>query len=526
MSSSAIDELMALPVWPEDLLPRLREAGAATMVVALDDDPTGTQTVRDVPVLTRWTTERLAAVLATDLPLVFLLTNSRSLPSREAVALADAIGRALRESAIGAPPLPWAVVSRSDSTLRGHFPLEVDALVDAMGMSDARVLLAPYFGDGGRLTVGGTHYLRRGDRLVPIGETEFARDPVFGYRSSDLREWVAERSAVAAAAGFAGRTRTVEVVTLDRIRTEGPGCVRDALLALPPSGVLATDAADERDIEVVALGALLAERQGLPLVGRTAASYVRARAGRPTVTPLTRDELPSGLPGIVVAGSHVPTTTAQLERLLADPPVPMTHLELPVAELLSLGQEQRAQRLAAITDQAESVLRDGRTPVVATSRDLIRGADAEADLDISALVSAALVTIVRGVRDTPGLGRRQGRHHEQRRRHDRPPGRRGHDLGAIAAGCAALAVRPRIPLARSAAGRLPGECRRAGGAPRGGPPVVRRAGHESAPRDDPAPGFGGGVCRRGVQRLHARSGGGSGGCCRGGAFTDGAPGPP
>ncbi len=400
MSPSAVDELLALPVWPEDPLPGIRELGLSTLVVALDDDPTGTQTVRDVPVLTRWTTARLAETLATDLPLAFLLTNSRSLPPRDAVTLADAIGRALRDSAVGAARA-WAVVSRSDSTLRGHFPLELDALVDAMGMSDARVLLAPYFGDGGRLTVGGIHYLRRADGLAPVAETEFARDPVFGYRSSDLRDWVTERTAAAAASGYEPRARSVAVLGLERIRTDGPACVRDALLALPPSGVLATDAADERDIEVVALGSLLAERQGLPLVGRTAASYVRARAGRPTVSPLSRAELQWGLPGLVVVGSHVPTTTAQLERLLADPPVPLTHLELPVAELLALGEVEREQRLMAITRHAESVLRDGRTPVVATSRELMRGADADADLDISALVSAALVTIVGRVETRP-----------------------------------------------------------------------------------------------------------------------------
>ena len=394
--SGSTTELLALPVWPDDPLPEIRALGVGAMVIALDDDPTGTQTVRDVPVLTRWSVEGLRALLDDADPLAFLLTNSRSLPGNEAAELASSIGRALRAASSGARR-SWAVISRSDSTLRGHYPVEVDALVDALGMSDARVVLAPFFGDGGRLTLDGVHYLRRDDRLVPAAETEFASDPVFGYRSSDLRAWVAERSAAVPRS----RARQVAVMTLDRIRTEGPGAVRDALLALPPSGVLAVDSALERDIEVVALGALMAERQGLPVVGRTAASYVRARAGRLPVQPLAAHEVRSGRPGLVVVGSHVPMTTTQLERLLADPPVPVQRLDLPVSDLLTASDDQRATRLAGLAGQAEAAIRAGVTPVIATSRELMRGADANDDLGISALVSASLIQIVRDIAVRP-----------------------------------------------------------------------------------------------------------------------------
>ena len=326
----AADALLAVPVWPHDPLPQIRALGAAAMVVALDDDPTGTQTVRDVPVLTRWSADALGGMLDGADPLVFLLTNSRSLPGDAAVELARSIGQTLRAASADARR-GWAVISRSDSTLRGHYPAEVDALAGALGIPEARVVLAPFFGDGGRVTLDGVHYLRRDDRLVPAAETEFARDPVFGYRSSDLRDWVAER----VAAVPHSRPRPVAVLTLDRIRMGGPDAVRDALLELPPFGVLAVDAAVERDIEVVALGALMAERQGLPVVGRTAASYVRARAGRRPVEPLAVDEVRSGRPGLVVVGSHVPMTTTQLERLTADPPCPVQRLDLPVIDLLT-----------------------------------------------------------------------------------------------------------------------------------------------------------------------------------------------
>lgn len=390
------EELLALPAWPEDPLPQIRALGADTMVVALDDDPTGTQTVRDVPVLTGWSVERLRSLLDGNEPLAFLLTNSRSLPTHEAATLAAAIGQTLRTSGHGARRA-LTVISRSDSTLRGHYPAEVDPLVAALGVPDARILLAPYFGDGGRLTVGGIHHLRRGDDLVPVADTEFARDAVFGYHSSDLRAWVQERAAAIPGA----RQRAVQVLTLDRIRGDGPGAVRDALLALPDGGVLAVDAAAERDIEVVALGAVMAEQAGLPLVGRTAASYVRARAGLDTVLPLDPDEIDTGRPGLVVIGSHVPTTTAQMERLLADPPIRIMPLALSVSELLADGADGRRRRIETLAAAADEALREGVTPVIMTSRLLQRGADSEADLAISAAVSAALVSIVGAIELRP-----------------------------------------------------------------------------------------------------------------------------
>ncbi|MBX3029917.1 MAG: hypothetical protein KF809_07135 [Chloroflexi bacterium] len=390
----AIAALLALPVWPEDPLPAIRTLGAGTTVVALDDDPTGTQTVTGVPVLTRWDAERLRALRDTATDLVYLLTNSRSMDAATAASLATDIGRTLRDAdpAAGA----WAVISRSDSTLRGHFPGEVDALVEGLRAPDARVVLAPYFGDGGRLTIGGRHHLRRGDELVPVERTEFARDAVFGYGTSDLTDWVAERCAASGAPG-----RTVALVALDAIRRVGPDAVTQTLLALPPGGVLAVDSAAERDIEVVALGVLHAERAGLPVVARSAASYVRARAGRPPSGTLPDDAVTAGAPGLIVVGSHVPTTTAQLERLLAEPPLPVAHVELPVERLRTLSGDDARAFVAATAQTVDRLLDEGTTPVVATSRELVRGADAADDLRLSAHVSALLVDVVRAVSRRP-----------------------------------------------------------------------------------------------------------------------------
>ena len=123
------DEFLAglPPEWPVDLLPQIQAQLKASprKVVVLDDDPTGTQTVHDIPVLTEWPVPLLERELQNNLPAFYLLTNSRSLPLAEARALNAEIGRNLVQAA-RQTGRDFVVVSRSDSTLRGHFPGEIE----------------------------------------------------------------------------------------------------------------------------------------------------------------------------------------------------------------------------------------------------------------------------------------------------------------------------------------------------------------------------------------------------------------
>ncbi len=183
------------PPWPEPLREtiRTRVVAGGRKVVVLDDDPTGTQTVHGVPVLTEWSVPSLTAELAGEGSLFFVLTNSRSMPLAAAQQLNREIGNNL-VAASKAAGREFVVISRSDSTLRGHFPGETDALAEALGVPFDGQLLIPAFFEGGRYTVGDEHYVEEAKWLVPAAETPFAQDATFGYRSSNLREWVAEKS--------------------------------------------------------------------------------------------------------------------------------------------------------------------------------------------------------------------------------------------------------------------------------------------------------------------------------------------
>ncbi|MEG0767017.1 MAG: four-carbon acid sugar kinase family protein, partial [Clostridia bacterium] len=191
-------------------------AGFSAQVMALDDDPTGTQTVHDVDVLTSWDEESLAQALAGEKRLFFVLTNSRSFSAEKTEAVHREIAQnALRAARRAGKEL--LVISRGDSTLRGHYPLETAVLRDTFaqesGAPFAGEVLCPFFREGGRFTMDGVHYVKEGETLVPAAQTEFAADATFGYRHSYLPEYIEEKSG--------GRVRASQVycITCKQLRS-------------------------------------------------------------------------------------------------------------------------------------------------------------------------------------------------------------------------------------------------------------------------------------------------------------------
>jgi uncharacterized protein YgbK (DUF1537 family) len=386
------------PVRSGDLQPRIRTLLASApdrKLVVLDDDPTGTQTVHDVPVLTTWDLETLCAEFDRPGPCFFVLTNSRSLARDAAGDLSREIARNLGSASAGRR---FSLVSRSDSTLRGHFPLETDTLGCELGPFDA-IVLFPYFEAGGRYTIDDVHYVAEGDLLVPAAQTPFARDPAFGYRASNLREWIEEKTG--------GRVQAADVVSIgiDALRVAPAGedpaaVVRDRLMKLPAGCVCVVNAGHPRDADTFALASMMAEEAGARLLYRTAAQFVSARLGlEPRL--LEEKDLPAeshGAGGLVIVGSHVPRTTEQLEQLLRE--MDVESIELPVSELLS---SRGSDYLAATAERVNRLLAAGRDVVISTSRQLVTGADAAASLDIGRRVSTSLVEVVRRLEVRPRL---------------------------------------------------------------------------------------------------------------------------
>jgi len=239
--------------------------------------------------------------------------------------------------------------------------------------------------------------------LIPAGETQFAKDAAFGYRSSNLREWVAEKT------GGGVKAALVRSISLDDLRVAGPDAVKARLLSLCDGEVCIANAAAPRDLEVLAWAALQAENTGRRVIYRTSASFVAARLGlapRELWKPLTPSLSPSDgervaedrlRGGLTIVGSYVPKTTAQLEWLLAKTDV--EGVEISVEHILDAAQ--RGMVLHHAVDQANAGIRAGRDVVVFTSRALVTGNGAEASLAIGNQVSEALVELLRGIEATP-----------------------------------------------------------------------------------------------------------------------------
>jgi uncharacterized protein YgbK (DUF1537 family) len=361
----------------------------------LDDDPTGSQSVHGVSVVTVLDPGEYARALAEPGSTCFVLTNTRSLPESDAAATAREVGRDLLRAPRGdrEPDL----VSRSDSTLRGHVWAEVAALQaareDVLGERYDGVLLVPAFLEAGRITAGDVHWARVDGRFRPVGETEFARDASFGYASSDLRAFLSER---AAAAGTRLDPADVLSIGLEDIRRHGPERVATLLTTLDGGRFGLVNATDYADLEVVALAVLEAQAGGRRLLHRTGPSFVRALAGIEPRPPLTSAEIWSGPResgpaghGLVVVGSHVGLTSRQLAAARAAGG--LTEVELDVERVIGAGGDRH---VAAVGRQLLAAL-EHTDALLYTSRNLRRGDDAGSSLRIARDTSAAVVEVVR-----------------------------------------------------------------------------------------------------------------------------------
>ncbi|GAA4615309.1 four-carbon acid sugar kinase family protein [Saccharopolyspora hordei] len=382
---TSVEELLAglPPVRPVDP----GEVTGGGHLVVLDDDPTGTQTVADVPVLTSWSVDDLRWGLRHPSRACFVLTNTRSLAAADATARNREVLDALvvAAEAEGVEPV---VASRSDSTLRGHFPVETDALADDLarhGRPVDGVVIVPAFPDAGRITVDSVHWARTAAGMVPAGETEFARDATFGYRSSDLREWVEEKTG--------GRTAAADVlaITVADLRSGGPQHVAELLSGVRDRQPVVVDAACDDDLRVLASALLQAESRGTRLLYRIGPAFVRARIGQAASPPLDAAALRaygSGH-GLIAVGSHVGLTTAQLAGLRELGGVEEFELDVPTL----LDPASRDDHVAEVSARAAEAMRRCDA-VVRTSRTLVTGADADESLAIARTVSAALVDAV------------------------------------------------------------------------------------------------------------------------------------
>lgn len=390
------EELLAglpepLPLTPQDVL---TERGPdARQLVVIDDHPSGSQSMADIPVLTAWSEDQVEWALAQAAPAVYVVTNTRALSP---AAAEDRYVEVITAFLEGAERLHTDVrfVLRSDSSLRGHYPLDVDILSNALESTLSRVVdgvvMVPAFPEAGRITVHGVHHVaEHAGSYVPVGQTRYAQEPRFPFASSDLREWVAEKTR--------GRCPADSVLAVDlEVVRQSPDAVAAQVMNARRGQAVVIDAASEEDLRSIAIGLLRVEATGRRLVYRVGPPMVRAMIGQPVHAALTAEEIEGmrvragtaeARTGLVVVGTPVPFTRRQLRVLTRRHPV----REIPIS-VPAVLDSRRSGHIEEVVAHAVEALDAGN--VVVRLADMHVDLEAKGDFSIDPRVGRAVNEVV------------------------------------------------------------------------------------------------------------------------------------
>ena len=342
-------------------------------LVILDDDPTGIQTVKGCLLVTQWDDDTIREAMTDEAPFFYILTNTRAMTRNDAARVVrEAMEAVLRVN----EELGYQLIfmSRSDSCLRGHFPLETDVMADVVREHDIplwdKKVFCPAFIEAGRYTIDGTHYMKDGERLIPVSETEFARDNVFHYKNSVLTEYIREK-----------------------------GCDPDDYVIVNAQSYEELDSFSLdflKDIKAFGGSAVIRCSSSLPK--SMSDSLGKGTEAQENINPPSLVEDGGSIKGgLFIVGSHVQKTTRQLEQLLTCDDV--CGIELPIESILDTPDVL----IDDVTKQLKALHEAGKTPVVFTARKEVRIDDADKRQQLGQTVSNFLVRIVREMPFTPSF---------------------------------------------------------------------------------------------------------------------------
>ena len=369
-------------------------------LVVLDDDPTGVQTVHDVHVYTNWDVDSIREGFKEDNKLFYILTNSRGMT-------VDETTKAHKEIAANVAKVsdeldkPYMILSRSDSTMRGHFPLETRLLKEGMEANGYVIdgeVMCPFFKEGGRFTIGNVHYVKQGDELVPAADTEFAQDKTFGYSHSSIPEYVEEKT------GGEYKAADVICISLDDLRKaaqelSAPGegdpvsptldKIVSQIVEVKGFNKICVNAIDYIDLKVFSIALYLANQKGKVFEFRTAAGLVKAMGGvsdQPLLERADMVQTDTTYGGVVVVGSHTKKTMAQLEKLLTLEGVEAVEFD---SNKVLEGDEAFYAEVDRCVKEEERIIKSGKTSVCFTKRTLL---SLENDTKESALIRSVKIS--------------------------------------------------------------------------------------------------------------------------------------
>jgi uncharacterized protein YgbK (DUF1537 family) len=368
-------------------------------IIVLDDDPTGVQTIHGISVYTDWTFDSIEKGFLEENSMFFLLTNSRGLTSEETEATHKEIASIILEVAEKLDR-EFIIISRGDSTLRGHYPLETKILKETIESNskikfDGEVLF-PFFKEGGRYTVDNIHYVQYGGYLVPAGETEFAQDRTFGYKNSNLGEWVEEKS------NGQFKSENTTYISLESLRALDIEMITRQLLEVREFNKIVVNAVDYVDVKIFTIALIKAMNLGKSFIFRSAAALPKVIGGVTdkdllSSVELMKEESENG--GLVIVGSHVKKTTEQLEVLKTSSEIEFIEFDVH----LVLYPDKFRGEIDRIVEAIESLISSGKNVTVYTKRERLDLGDGkqEEELKLSVKISDAVTSIVQRLEVRP-----------------------------------------------------------------------------------------------------------------------------
>ena len=370
-------------------------------LIVLDDDPTGVQTVHDVSVYTNWEKESIEKGFDEENSLFYILTNSRGFTKEQTKQVHKEIATIVDEVA-KEKQKQYIFLSRSDSTLRGHYPLETQVLKECYeANTNQRIdgeILCPFFKEGGRFTIENIHYVQYGDDLIPAHETEFAKDKTFGYTAKNMMEYIEEKTE------GAYKKEDVICISLKDIHDMNFNKIEKQLLEVKEFQKVIVNAIDYADIKVFCVALYRAMEKGKIFLFRTAASLVKVMGGVTDQALLTREQMvrkDMKTGGVIVIGSHTDKTTKQLECLKQIGDIQFVEFDVTcVQDKTKLKQELKRCLL-----KEEESLKEGKTVCCYTSRKLVTAdtGNKEDELLLSVRISEAVQSFVGELSITPNF---------------------------------------------------------------------------------------------------------------------------
>lgn len=381
-------------VYDHESVQKALQAALSTLhrkVVVLDDDPTGVQTVHGVYVYTSWSADSIRAGFKSDESIFFILTNSRSFDSQMTAAVHEEIA-SLVAAISKETGKRFLIISRSDSTLRGHYPLETKVMREKLEQEcDCKIdgeIILPFFLEGGRFTIDNVHYVAMADNLVPAGQTEFAGDKTFGYASSNLCEWIEEKTE------SAYKKEDAICISLSELRSQNIASIVQKLLSVSDFAKVVVNAIDYDDVAVFVTALITAIHNGKEFLFRSAAALTRVLGGISGREVLSREELcdnENKNGGLILIGSHVKRTTQQLEQLTRADFITFVEFN----QHLAIDEGKLKAEQERVITLVEREIAHGRTVAVYTRRERLdlNTSDKEAELKLSVRISDAVAGI-------------------------------------------------------------------------------------------------------------------------------------